>query len=303
MSVVLKCQWLSHFGPHRAKALLDEGVISHVRAPLWPLDAAAQDNMREWWKFHALGIPLYGWLNASADQAGDVDNLHRLDDDFQPAGWVLDIEGEWTKGANLSVLCAGAKALGKPVVASLAGSDASHVEYDYRSLDRIGALVEWQAYHDSGEGPTPHVAVEELYRSSFVIEDWQYRARYGKTYGWGKVRSVEPGFRAVYDYYPRPGVKDAHFAVVKREWGWTVHDRVLYREGVAVGQILGRARYAKIGVALIVTQEIEPVRSLEEWTAYAASAHGRGLPRRPVAVYPAERASDDVLRAIAKGAP
>jgi len=289
---------LSAFGADRAAALYAEGTISHVRCPLWPLEPAAIANRAEWSAFVSRGVPMWGWLNCSADQFGDVIAMSSLDVSLDPAGWVLDIEGEWTKGAKLDTLVAGAKALGKPVIASLAGYSASHVEYDYRALDRAGIPVEWQAYADSGEGPTPAEAVRELYESSFVIPGWEYRSRIGATYGWGQVTGAvfSTGY---YDTYKFPRWSDREFGVAPRDWGWTVTDREF--AGVT-GRLLGRARYSLIRVALIVSREIEQRRTLAEWTAYAASARIPGASRRGVAVFPVENCSDELLRAIAAGA-
>ena len=299
MSIAAKSYNLSAFGADRAKMLYDEGTISHVRAPLWPLEPAAVANRAEWPAFVAKGVPMWGWLNCSADQFGDVIAMSSLDVSLDPAGWVLDIEGEWTKGAKLDTLVKGARSLGKPLVASLAGYSASHVEYDYRRLDGAGIPVEWQAYADSGEGPDPETAVRELFESSFVLVGWEYRSRIGTTYSWGRMTKAARGI-GYYDSYKLPaGWGEYEFVVASREWGWDVLARNFY---AGRGHLLGRARYSKIRVALIVSREIEQRRTLAEWTAYAASARMPGKTRRGVAVYPVENCSDELLRAIAKGA-
>jgi len=306
MSVAAKSYNLSAFGADRAKMLYDEGTISHVRCPLWPLEPAAVANFAEWPAFVAKGVPMWGWLNCSNYQDDDLIAMRRLDSVLAPAGWVLDIEGKWVEGAKLDTLIKGAKSLGKPLVASLAGYSASHVEYDYRRLDAAGISVEWQAYEDSGEGPDPATAVRELYESSFVIPGWEYRAKVGTRYGWGKFTEVRDVTWGILDFYRDPGTANYAFRVAEREWGYRLVDRELLKLGGTasdvVGRLLGRARYSKIRVALIVTEEIAGKRIPDEWTSYAASARMPGMARRPVAVYPVERCPDDVLRAIVGGA-
>lgn len=70
-----------------------------------------------------------------------------------------------------------------------------------------------------------------------------------------------------------------------------------------VGQLYGRAKYANIRVTLDVTRGNDAKHTLEEWTVIAGSARVPGSAKRGVSVYTAEATSDDVLVAIAKGAP
>src|SRR3972149_2987754 len=132
------------------------------------------------------------------------------------------------------------------------------------------AAVEWQAYADSGEGPDPETAVRELYESSFVIPGWEYRSwvrlpeQKRAVYGWGKIGSVD-GAAAWFDSYRRPNERDAYFIVSAREWGFTVKDHVLWPTEVSeppLGRLLGRARYSKIRVGLIVSEGSEQGRPL-----------------------------------------
>jgi hypothetical protein len=305
VSVAVFSEWLGNFGPHRARDLYNEGTIDAVYALVHPLDAAAQANAAAWaeWRTIYPG-PLWAWMVCSADQIADAVELVTLNAELLPDGWLLNIEKP-LEGAKLGTIIASAKATGKPVRASLAGIDASHVEYDYRGLDRADVEVNWQAYADSGEGPDPATAVRELYESSFVIPGWEYRSRIGTTYGWGQVTKAvfSTGY---YDAYKFPGPSEYEFGAdqLAREWGWTVYNRKF--KGVN-GRLLGRARYAKTRVT-ILSDEIAfdkngITRTAEEWTAYAASSRMPGFRRRPVDVYLAERASDEMLRAVASGAP
>jgi hypothetical protein len=249
-------------------------------------------------------VPLWGWFNASADQAADVAVLGRLTAELEPEGWLLDIEGEWTKNAKLKTLLGGAVALGRRVRASIAGLTPSHVEYDYRELDRQGIDIDWQAYFDSGEGCTPDVAVAELYRSTFVVPGWEYRHHIRGVYGWGKPTGVKLTDRTQmqFDSYMKPGSPNATFKVATRAWGWSVADGRLVQTATIIGQLMGRARYSMIRVALDVTRGAADKHTLREWTQIAASATVPGTKRRPISVYLGEACSDDVLIAIAKGA-
>jgi len=172
---------------HKLKALVGVGIEA-VYALVWPNyppEVPRPQRNREIfgdWRA-ASGVPLWCWLNTSADQAADVDTIHLLDEQLLPTGWLLDIEGSWVNGARLTALADGTAALGKPRRASLAGASASHVVPDYRALDNAGFEVDWQAYFDSGEGPVPQVALRELYQSSFVVEGWEYRHHIGGAYG------------------------------------------------------------------------------------------------------------------------
>ena len=316
MSVAVFSEHLGNWGPHRARDLYNEGTINAVYAKVWPLDAAARANALAWDKWRVIYPgPLWAWMVCSADQPEDVFQLEALEPALQPDGWVLNIE-KALEGVSLSTIIKGAKATGKPVRASLAGIDASHVEYDYRALDKADVEVDWQAYFDSGEGPTPAEAVRELYESSFVIPGWEYRARVGARYGWGKATEIRSGSLdrsdwdwAIYDSYRDPGTANYGFRVDhSRSWGYTLVDRRLAKLGGSAddaGRLLGRARYSMIRVT-IVSDEIAldktgTTRTPAAWTAFAASARMPGLRRRPVDVYLAERASDEVLRAIAAG--
>ena len=214
MSVAVFSEHLGNWGPHRARDLFNEGTINAVYAKVWPPDAAARANAAAWdeWRTIYPG-PLWAWMVCSADQPEDVFQLEALEPALKPDGWVLNIEKP-LEGAKLDTIVRAAKATGKPVRASLAGIDASHVEYDYRALDRADVEVDWQAYFDSGEGPPPDVAVCELYLSSFVIPRWEYRHRWETSYGWGKVTGVTSSEKyAGFDSYRLPGVVNAHFDV------------------------------------------------------------------------------------------
>jgi hypothetical protein len=278
------------------RALHDEGTVSDWFVLVGPDRPAGEANRAVWGDYAGAGN-LWAWYVPGPDQALDVAQITELAEELLPAGILLNIEKP-LEGASLATLIAGVKALGRPIVASLAGSSASHVPYDYRTLDRAGVQIDWQAYFDSGEGPTPAVAVEELYRSSFVIPGWEYRSRIGKTYGWGKVtRCVNSS--GYYDAYKFPGPSEYAFSVSPRVWGWDVVDgKFAYTNGV----LLGRAPYSKIAVTLDVTRGAQDAHSLEEWEAIAANARVAGARKRPVSVYLGEIASDDVLRAIARGA-
>jgi len=244
---------------------------------------------------------LWAWFNCNEDQAADGWVLIEQDDDLSPDGWLLDIEGSWTKGAKLGTICEAASLTSKPVRASLAAMTASHVDYDYRTLDRLGIAVDWQAYFDSGEGTTPAIAVSELHRSSFVIASWEYRHRLGSVYGWGKVTRIEQNQLAVFDSFKRPGFSDGNFTVGPREWGNTVVDGTLRRGTETVGLVMGRAAYSNVRVTLDVTRTAQS-RHPSEWVAIAASARAPGARKRPISVYLADVAADDVLMAIAQGA-
>lgn len=301
MSVLVFSEWLSSFGADRAKMLYAEETIDGIYALLHPTQPASVSNHLEWWKFG--DVPLWAWINCSADQASDALAIGTIEAAVDPFGYLLDIEGAWTKnGTNLGVVVGAAVGTGKPVIASLAAITSSHVEYDYRTLDMADVSIDWQCYFDSGEGSTPAIAVRELYRPSFVIAGWQYRNRLGKTYGWGRVERVEHS-QGIYNAYKRPGLVDATFAIGPREWGHTVIDGKLWRDGVHVGELMGRARYSKIRATLDTTRGANDKHDLFAWEVIAASARVPGASRRPISVYMAESSSDDVLRAIAKGAP
>lgn len=268
MAIAVFCQQLSSFGADRARALVQSGTVNAIYVLMHPNQEAAQANHEEYGKF--AGMPLWAWINASADQAADVEAVREIDAKFKPIGYQLDIEGEWTKTANLRTLITGVKSLGKPVRASLAAATASHVSYDYRTLDAHAVPIDWQCYFDSGEGPQPDVGVTELFKSSFVIAGWEYRCKLGTRYGWGKAGNVEGG-NMIFDP-SRPGEREASFSVTPREWGFGVKDRVVLRDGLEVGQLMGRARYRCIGVTLDTTRGANDKHSLVEWTAIASSA-------------------------------
>lgn len=315
--ISLFAQDINAFEPDRANRLnarLHTEVgrrLDAVYALVWPdyqppSSPVPQRNRAFWneWKIRTGNIPLWAWFNASEDQSADAAALLRLTNELDPAGWLLDIEGEWTKGTKLTTLIAGAKATGKPIRASLAAATASHAEYDYRTLDANGIPVDWQAYMDSGEGSWPATAVAELFESSFTIGGWEYRHHWrpsGK-YGWGKAGNVAGGYQN-YDAYPVPGSPNCRFSVQPASWGWSPVTRQLVQQNRVVGQLYGRAKYANIRVTLDVTRGNDAKHSLEEWTVIAGSARVPGSAKRGVSVYTAEATSDDVLVAIAKGAP
>ncbi len=248
------------------------------------------------------GVPLWAWVNASPSTTADCSFITAFANARMPSGWMLDIEGQWVHGADLDPLAKHVQALGKPRRASLAGASSSHVNYDFRALDAAGFDVEWQAYMDSGEGPPPQAAVRELYQSSFVIPGWEYRHHLNGIYGWCRVTRVEQAQRALIDSFKRPGPTDAYLNVSYREWGNTVVDRALLRDGKQVGVFLGKAQYGRIRVALDVTRTAQ-ARPAHEWTPIAASARAStGTAKRGVAIYLGENATDDVIVAIARGA-
>lgn len=246
--------------------------------------------------------PLWAWFNARPDQEADAVVIASLDRTLNPFGWILDIEGEWTKGAKLGVLLEAVPPL-KPKRVSLAGVTASHVEYDYRAFDRNGFEVEWQAYWNSNEGPRPDTAVRELYQSEFVLVGWEYRHRVGAKYGWGKVTSVDDTTDlANFDSYLVPGVSNHVFGVIDRGWGFTVDDRILWPivpGKPPIGLVMGRAPYGRIRVAL--NTEEPPVGS--NWHDAAASARVAGSKKRGVAIYLGnETLTDETIFEIARGA-
>lgn len=311
-TVAIFVERLDGFDPFEAKALNErlvaEGGGLEVYALVWPNYPPEiprpQDNRAQFATWRAAsGVPLWAWLNASSDQDSDVSTLQALDAQLTPSGWLLDIEGEWTKGAKLSVLAEGCAALNRPRRASLAGASASHSSIDFRALDLAGFEVDWQAYLDTLEGPPPATAVQELYRSNFVVQGWEYRHRLGDVYGWGKVSSIaaEKGY-ATFDSFKRPGTPDAVFSVAERQWGATVIDGKLTRDGREVGLLMGRCAYPRIRVTLDLTRGAADKRSLSAWTELAASARVPGSKVRPASVYCASEAvRDDVVLAIARG--
>lgn len=314
MGISLFVQDLGAFPAERARQLdarmrseVGRG-IDCVYALVWPdyqppASPVPQANRRVFrvWRRDA-GVPLWGWLNAQRDQEQDAVALKALTAELSPEGWLLDIEGEWTKGAKLLTLLAGAAGTGRPVRASLAGASPAHVEYDWRQLDRLDIPVDWQSYMDSGEGCWPATAVAELYRSSFVIGGWEYRHHMRGNYGWCKVGRVASGVAKI-DSYLQPRAENADLKVRAAEWGWRPVDGRLIQGADTVGLMMGRCRYANARVTLDVTRGHDMARSLAGWTAVAASARIEGSVKRPVSVYTAEATSDDVLVAIAAGAP
>jgi hypothetical protein len=308
MSVAVYSEWLGNVGLDRFRRLAASGLVRDVYTYIGPDNDAAQANRREWARYRdalrSNDASMWGWYVCSADQERDVAQIRWLAERYPVDGWLLNIEKP-LEGADLKTLVRGVGELAKPMRASLAGTSAAHVPYDYRALDLAGADVEWQAYCDSGEGPAPDAAVRELYKPSFVVEGCEYRCSLliaGKTtYGWGRIGAVD-GMYALYDSYRRPGPADAEVRVYPRAFGWTMTNRTLWRGEYGVGKLLGRARYSRIRVALDVTRGAAERRSLAEWTALAASARVPGAARRPVSVYLAEVCPDDVLRAIAEGA-
>lgn len=314
MGISLFVQDLGSFPPDRARHLDERlrsevgGGIDAVYALLWPdyqppASPVPQANRRQFgtWRERA-GVPLWGWLNAQPDQEADAFALEALTDELGPSGWLLDIEGEWTKGAKLTTLLAGAAATRVPVRASLAGASPAHVEYDWRGLDKLNIPVDWQSYMDSGEGCWPSTAVQEMYRTSFVIGGWEYRHHLRSTYGWCKVGRVTAGVAKI-DSYLQPRTENADLKVRSAEWGWKPIDGRLLQGAETVGLLMGRAKYANMRVTLDVTRGNDMARSLAGWTTVAASARVEGSGKRAVSVYTAEATSDDVLVAIAKGAP
>lgn len=313
--ISLYCENLDAFAPERARRLhgLVPGGIEALYVLVWPdypahLPPRPQDNRRSLarWREQA-GVAVYAWLNARRDQAADVEALRALDAEHRFDGFLLDIEGEWTKESKLDVLASGVRRLAgkRPLIASLAGWSPSGTSYDYRSLDRAEIACEWQAYMDSGEGPPPRVAVRELHRASWIVPGWEYRHSLDGRYGWGRIARVEQDTIARFDsdlHGGRLSLTVARRTVGGESFGWWVVDPTLRdRHGLAVGMLMGRARYARIRVALDVTRSAQQ-RSPEEWVGIAASARASGSRRRPVSVFLAENASDETLVAISRGA-
>jgi len=288
---------MGNAGPSRMEMLHREGTVEGYYVLVGPDREAGENNVRQW---RDAGVPKWAWYVCGSDQDEDLARITELEERLDPVGWCLDIEKP-LEGAKLQTLIAGVSAFGKQVVASLAAITASHVNYDYRCLDRFKVAIDWQAYFDSGEGSTPAVAVQELYQSSFVIPGWEYRTAFAGKYGWGKAMRVEAEQRCLIDLYQRPGPINGYFAVAPRQWGWTVVSRSLLDvTGQAAGVLMGRAAYTNIRVTLDVTRTAE-ARPAAEWTPIAASARAHGANRRPVSVYLVERTSNEVLRAIAAG--
>lgn len=316
MSLALFCEILANFPASRARSLNESIGIEAVYALVWPdylepIQNHPGRNRNEFqaWRTEA-GVPLWAWINCQENQLADAGWIQTWDNTLKPDGWLLDIEGEWTKGAKLKTVLEAAAKTGKPCRASLAGASASHVEYDYRELERQGFQIDWQAYFNSTgsdgnpEGPTPAVAVAELYQSSFVLPDWEYRHRVGDKYGYGRVSRIEQEELAVFDSYLRPGAEDSLFGVLPREWGWTVDDRVLWPRNPdkpAVGRVMGRFPYARTRVTLNVTRDL-PEDTISFWEQVAASARWPNARKRRISVFKAENATDEVLAAIARGA-
>ncbi len=307
MAIALFSEILAHFPAQRARVLKETIGLEAVYALVWPnytgeVDPHPQNNREAFhaWRAEA-GVPVWAWVVCSPDQAADARAIEAINEALEPDGWLLNIEKP-LQGANLSTLIGAAKKTGAPVRASLAGTSASHVHYDYRTLDRNGVAVDWQAYFDSGEGPPPADAVRELYESSFVIPGWHYRHLLNGVYGWGAVSAVAD-WQAQFDSFLQPAKTDATFVVGFREWGYAVFDRELWRSGSwqPVGRLMGRAAYRRIRVTLDVTRSAQ-ARRPEDWTAIAASARVPRARKRDISVYLGEVASDTVLAAIAAGA-
>lgn len=279
--------------------------IECVYTLIWPdypphIQNHPRDNRLELsaWR-QASGIPVWAWLNAQPDQAQDAEDIQELDTLINPDGWLLDIEGPWTKGAKLKTLLDGVPKH-KPRRASLAGTSANHVEYDYRELDRQGFDVEWQAYFNSGEGPWPADAVREMYQADFVITGQEYRHRVGDRYGWGRVKLVQHQELAVFDSYLRPGQEDSVFGVIPRSWGWTVDDRILWPanpDKPPIGLLMGRVAYPRIRIALNMTR---PSGITVTWDSAAQSARLPGARKRPLSIYTAENTTDAVVLEVAR---
>lgn len=307
MSVAVYSEWLSAFGADRAARLCREGVVDRVYAKLWPLDAAGMSNATEWGVFRsrAGSLPLWVWIVCSSDQEADATAIERLVADFRPEGIVINAEKP-LEGKNLYPLVSRVAKLGLPMVASLAGANPNHALYDHRTLDRFGVAQEWQAYVDSGEGPAPDVAVRELYTPRRVLPGREYRAMTraegsAPKYGWGLLSE-----RGLYYAYNRRATLRAEILV--DDDGWPL-DRVssrrwLHNESLVSldGKLLGFAPYSRIRVAILadgIAADRGVTRSPEEWAAFAASARAPRSAQRPVSVYLAERASDEMLRAVA----
>jgi len=309
MSVALFTNVLANLPAERVRSLdaslAAEGLggIEAVYVSVWPEPTEELEHRRAnraafgQWRA-ATGVPTWAWIVCSKDQAADATKIVELHEQLRPSGWKLNIEAPLNH-AKLGVLLKGALATTVPLSASLAGQTASHMNYDYRALERAGVEIDWQAYFDSGEGQPPALSVAELYQSSFVIPGWEYRHRLDVYYGWGKVGMVSGG-EAWLDSYRRPGTSDGRFTVAPREWGWWVVDHALRRNG-QVGTLMGRAAYARIRITLDVTRTAQ-ARPPAHWTPIAASARVAGASKRPLSVYLAENTSDEVIVAIARGA-
>src|SRR5262245_48779478 len=135
---------VGNVGATRLKELVDEGTVESYYVMVGPDRDAGIANILVW---KSIPVPKWGWYVCTADQEADVADIAQLDQQLEPVGWCLNIE-KVLEGAKLDTLIAGVSALGKPMVASLAGITSSHVEFDYRTLDRFGVAVDWQAYFD-----------------------------------------------------------------------------------------------------------------------------------------------------------
>lgn len=288
---------INNCGPDRMERLWREGVVSSYYVLVGPDRESGRSNIADW---RYAKCPKWAWYVCTADQEADVEEITRLDAELDPSGWCLNIE-KVLEDTKLETLLAGVSALGRPVVASLAAITSSHVEFDYRCLDRHAVVIDWQAYFDSAEGTTPKIATGELFQSSFIIPGREYRHLLSGKYGWGRITRVEENQRAVFDSYRRTGGYDGYVAVTPREWGFTVVARTIWRDEKSVGVLMGKAAYPNIRMTLDVTRTAQS-RPAAEWTPIAASARAPGATRRPISVYLVEQTSDEVLQAIAAGA-
>ena len=300
MSVRAYVEVLGNIGPHRMRDLVQAGLVDtfyvYAGGPLGDYPG----NHPQWAEcarfVREAGGRVFAWYWCDADQVATVVGIKELDRVLEPDGWLLNIEKP-LEGAGLATLIDGVAALGKPIVASLAGTPPQ-VVYDFRKLDLADVEVEWQAYLDSGEGPPPRVCVTELARCSRVLPGRRYRSAAGGQLGWGEVETPER-----YASY-RTRAKYRIETQLSTRWPpYEIVDRNLYgREWEIKGQLLGHAAYSNIRVALDTTRTAQAQRDLTGWSALAASARLKGAGKRGVAVYLAEVTPDDVFAAIARGA-
>lgn len=331
MPIDVFSQDLGAYNADRAKRHAQQGLIRKVFAYMGPgphgptnreklrtgYSAALTTNGGEPWGWWVCNEPVTsGGPRRTLEQ--DMVMIQAVHDELAAdgvplAGWILDIEAG-ALGKDLAPVVKPLRENGIRVIASLAGTSADISNYDYRELDLLDVPVDWQAYLDSGEGPSPKDAVAAMYRSSIVIENdwsvgqWEYRMLVDGTYRWGRVRSVHwpngvPVARV--DNYAAPGAHNLNLAVKPRSFGWQVDNGGELTDpvdGRRRGALAGRVRYVNIRVTLDTTRTAQSQRDLAGWSALAATARWPGSAKRPVTVYLAEITPDDVLDAIEAGA-
>lgn len=305
MPVRAYCEHLSALGAHRARALSAEGTLSALYVYLGPIAEVAKSNRAQWDRFRTIApdLRLWGWWRCGTDYERDVQEIRRIDRELAPAGWLLNIEKE-SEGRDLQALLNPLREIRKPLVCSLGGvARPWGASFDHCAIDRAGLVTEWQCYPETNEGPEPAIAVRDLAEPERVHLGARYLAKIGTQVVWGEIlRYHERLGDVVYDSYAHPTLYPR--AKARMDGGWPdylVTDRTLRRGTEPVGRLLGLARYARIRVAILADGIVASrgiTRSAEEWRAYARSGRLPGKRARPVSVYLAERASDEMLRSV-----